>query len=139
MPRLLAGERPGRPHPASTDPVLPRRRPADGGIRWSQSNQAVYDFIRALTRPYPGAFSTLEGRRWFIWRAALPPGRWPAAGLAGTVLGPVVSPASDACGQLVACGEGGVILLEVEAKDGTILRGPDLSDQPWAGKQWTDD
>src|SRR5438093_436529 len=64
VPRLLAGERPGRLQPAGDEPLLPRRRPADGRIDWGQPARAIYDFIRALTRPYPGAFSWLAGRRW---------------------------------------------------------------------------
>nr|UXE46033.1 bifunctional polymyxin resistance protein ArnA [uncultured bacterium] len=145
LPRLLAGERPGRLQPASDEPVLPRRRPADGVIDWNRPSRQVYDFIRALTRPYPGAFSWLDGRRWTVWQAALVP---PAHGLAraapaGTVLGPVVSPIAHACGQMVACGgevgeAGAVVLLELEAEDGTILAGRDLSNRSWTGKVWTE-
>ena len=139
MPRLVAGERPGRPQPAGDEPVLPRRRPADGRIDWGQSSRAVYDFVRALTRPYPGAFSRLEGQRWTVWHTA----RVPSAngtghlGTPGAVLGPVVSPLEAACGQLVACGEGAVVLLELEADDGAVLRGRTLSEQPWTGKRWS--
>ncbi len=139
VPRLLAGDRPGRPQPAGDEPVLPRRRPADGRIDWGQSSRAVYDFVRALTRPYPGAFSSLDGRRWTVWHAA----RIPSVdgtghpGTPGAVLGPVVSPLEAACGQLVACGEGAVVLLELEADDGTVVRGRTLSEQPWTGKRWS--
>ena len=61
----------------------------------------------------------------------------------GTVLGPLVSPVAEACGQMVACGDeedggkGIVVLLELEQEDGTILRGRDLSDQLWTGRVWT--
>ena len=65
LPQLLAGERPGRPQERSTEPVLPRRRPADGRITWDCPAASVYDFIRALTRPYPGAFSSLDGKQWY--------------------------------------------------------------------------
>src|SRR5207253_8697162 len=139
VPRLLAGDRPGRPQPAGDEPVLPRRRPADGRIDWRQSSRAVYDFVRALTRPYPGALSSLDGRRWTVWHAA----RIPTVdgtghpGTPGAVLGPVVSPLEAACGQLVACGEGAVVLLELEADDGAVLRGRTLSEQPWTGKRWS--
>jgi methionyl-tRNA formyltransferase len=135
LPRLMAGDRPGCQQPPATEPVLPRRRPADGVIDWSRPAVAVYDFIRALTRPYPGAFSTLDGRRWFIWRAALLPAIT-AGALPGTVLGPIVSPAYAACGQVVACGEGAIIVLEVEGDDGTVLAGRALSEQHWTGR-WT--
>ena len=135
LPQLLAGERPGRPQERGDEPILRRRRPADGRITWDCPAGMVYDFVRALTRPYPGAFSTLDGKQWRIWEAALPPDRGPL-GAPGEVLGPVLSPAQSACGQLVACGSGAVVLLEVEDDAGTKLRGQTLSDQPWTGKRW---
>jgi hypothetical protein len=47
-----------------------------------------------------------------------------------------MSPAQSACGQLVACGSGAVIVLEVEDESGTRLRGQQLSEQPWTGKRF---
>ena len=113
-------------------------RPADGHIDWTWSSETVYDFVRALTRPYPGAFGTLEGRTWRIWQAALP-SPVPTTSPPGEILGPVVSPVECACGQLVACGRGAVILLELEADNGEVLRGRALSDQPWTGRRWSND
>jgi len=109
--------------------------PADGRITWDCPAASVYDFIRALTRPYPGAFSSLDGKQWWIWEAVLPPDHGPV-GEPGEVLGPVRSPAPSACGQLVACGSGAVILLEVQDDAGTTLRGQALSEQQWTGKRF---
>jgi methionyl-tRNA formyltransferase len=134
--RLACGERPGSPQPASVEPLLPRRRPEDGAIDWSRTARQVYDFVRALARPYPGAFSHLDDERWRIWRAAVLPTTRPFAA-PGTILGPVFSPTEQACGQMVACGDGAVILLEVEAPDGAILTGSLLSEQPWSGRTWS--
>src|ERR1043166_7284494 len=139
VPRLLAGERPGRPQTHTGERVLPRRRPADGKVDWSRPGAAVYDFVRALTRPYPGAFSWIDGRRWRIWQAALQPLAAAPGVPPGEVLGTVVSPVPEACGKLVACGNGTVVLLEVEAEDGTVLKGRALAEQPWTGKRWTDE
>lgn len=139
LPRLLAGERPGRPQPSGTEPVLPRRRPEHGRIAWDRPARAVYDFVRALTRPYPGAFSFLDGRRWTIWRATLLPPALASRDAPGTVIGPAVSPAPDACGHVVACGDGCIIVNDVEAEDGTRLEGYDLAQQPWRGRRWLDD
>lgn len=136
VPRLLAGEVPRTPRPTEGDTVLPRRRSVDGSLDWSQPVSAVYDFIRGLTRPFPGAFSSIGGQRWRVWQAALPralDGRVPP----GTVLGPVVSPVDEACGQLVACAEGAIVVLELEGEDGRVLRGRELSDQPWTGQRWS--
>lgn len=47
---------------------LPQRVPEDGEIDWSRPAQALYDFVRALTRPYPGAFSRLGTGRLVIHR-----------------------------------------------------------------------
>lgn len=47
---------------------LPKRMPEDGEIDWSRSARHIYDFVRALSRPYPGAFSRLGGHLAKIWR-----------------------------------------------------------------------
>lgn len=138
LPRLLAGERPGGPQPPMDAPLLPRRRPDDGRIDWRASGRAIYDFVRGLTRPYPGAFSWMEGRRWTVWNAAWLPLPDTSLGPPGRVLGPVYSPAEGACGQLVACGRGAVTLIEVEAEDGERLTGRALSERAWAERTWTD-
>lgn len=137
LPKLLAGQRPGRPQTPTDEPLLPRRRPGDGLVDWSQGGRQVYDFIRALTRPYPGAFAWLDGQRWRLWEAALLPADLPRCGTPGECLGSVRSPCDDACGQLVACGQGPVVLLEVESEDGRVVRGPALSELLWKGKTWS--
>lgn len=144
LPQLLRSERVGTPQPRSNGggggaAILPRRRPADGLIIWDQEACAVYNFVRALTRPYPGAFGWLDGRRWTVWRAALlPPSSGDTASIApGEVLGPVVSPVEQACGQVVACASGTLTLLEVEADDGTVYSGRRLSELPWRGRRWS--
>lgn len=137
LPRLLAGERPGAPQPATPDPLLPRRRPADGAIDWRRDARAVYDFVRALTRPYPGAFGYVDGQRWIAWQAALLPSVSGNGAAPGQIFGPVISPEPGACGLAVRCGLGSVTVLELESEDGTVLRGPALAEQPWTGKTWT--
>jgi methionyl-tRNA formyltransferase len=135
MPALLAGQRPGRPQGAPSGPPLPRRRPEDGLVDWTRSSDEIYDLVRALTRPYPGAFTGAGDDRLTIWRCArLPAAAIGAGARPGEVLGPVVSPAEQACGQLVACGRGAIVLLEVARADGAIMRGRVLSDLDWTGR-----
>ena len=43
------------------------RRPEDGKIDWRQPATAIYNLMRAVTHPYPGAFTNLAGRKLFIW------------------------------------------------------------------------
>lgn len=46
-----------------------RRRPEDGVIDWSKTAKEIYDQVRALTHPFPGAFTEVDGKKFFIWRA----------------------------------------------------------------------
>jgi methionyl-tRNA formyltransferase len=137
LPQLLRGDHPGRRQPHTGEPSLPGRWPADGLVDWSLSNLQVYDFVRALTKPYPGAFSWLDGRRWLIWQCALLPGDCFPGAVPGRSMGPVFSPVQSACGQAVACGQGAIVLLQVETENGETLKGRQLSEQPWEGKVWT--
>ena len=46
------------------------RRPEDGLIDWKQPAADIHRLIRAVSRPYPGAFGMYDGRHQvIIWRA----------------------------------------------------------------------
>ncbi len=45
------------------------RRPSDGLIDWTQPADKVFNFIRAQSEPYPGAYCFSENARLTIWRA----------------------------------------------------------------------
>jgi len=47
----------------------PARKPEDGLIDWHRPFLEIYNLIRALTTPYPGAFTYLNGEKCFIWKA----------------------------------------------------------------------
>jgi methionyl-tRNA formyltransferase len=133
LPSLFAGHRPGRPQPVTEEAPLPGRRPSDGLIDWSRHSEEVYNLVRAVTRPYPGAFTFLHQKRLTIWHCALLPRTFRRLGVPGEVIGPLVSPIDRACGWIIACGSGSVALLEVERDDGRALAGRALSEQPWTG------
>jgi methionyl-tRNA formyltransferase len=136
LKRIGSGDRPGRPQNITNEPNLPGRRPEDGLLDWAGPAGDVYNFIRAVTRPYPGAFSFLDGRRWRIWESAVLPLSASHAAAPGTVLGPVWSTVPSACGLAVACGEGMVTLLEIEDDEGTAILGNALSELRWTRKTW---
>lgn len=48
-----------------------KRTPEDGEINWQKSALEIYNLIRGLTHPFPGAYTTLKGRKIFIWEAKL--------------------------------------------------------------------
>ncbi|XVH33587.1 methionyl-tRNA formyltransferase (plasmid) [Haloferacaceae archaeon DSL9] len=50
------------------DPTYyPKRNPEDGELHWEEPMGAVYNLVRAVTRPYPGAFTRHDGERVEIW------------------------------------------------------------------------
>jgi methionyl-tRNA formyltransferase len=110
VPKLLNGTVTGKPQPDGGS-EWPRRRPDDGVIDWHRPAAVVYDWIRALGRPYPGAFTTANGRRLYVHSADHVAGHV-AGGAPGTVLAPVWSTATG--GLLVACAESSLILREVQ-------------------------
>ena len=66
--------------------VLPRRRPENGGIDWTWSAQRIENTVRALTLPYPGAFTHLGGMRVDLLRAHVFDSLIPFQGKAGEIL-----------------------------------------------------
>jgi methionyl-tRNA formyltransferase len=48
----------------------PRRQPQDGLIDWGRSAESLYDWIRAQTSPYPGAYTFCKVGKLTIWDAS---------------------------------------------------------------------
>ncbi len=69
---LEAGRVRATPQDESRATRFGRRRPEDGHIDWSRPAREVHDLVRAVTHPYPGAFTELFGPRTFVWRTRLP-------------------------------------------------------------------
>ena len=118
LPAVLEGRAP-REKQGSGGETWPRRRPEDGLIDWTLDSGRVYDWIRGLTHPYPGAFTNHEGRRLTIWSADEAPDWDPAGALPGMVLGPVWSPSGG--GLAVATGKGVVIIRAVDMEDSAMV------------------
>lgn len=47
----------------------PKRNPDDGKIHWGESTSNIYNLIRAVSNPYPGAFSQYNDEYIHIWNA----------------------------------------------------------------------
>lgn len=67
-PLLAAGLAPRRPQDESKTTHWTKRTPEDGLIDWNRSSTTIDTLIRAVTHPYPGAFSYLRGKKIIIWR-----------------------------------------------------------------------
>jgi len=66
---LTTGTAPRRAQDESQATYFGGRKPEDGQIDWSQSAENIYNLIRAVTQPYPGAFTQVDGKKLFIWWA----------------------------------------------------------------------
>ncbi len=51
--------------------IYPQRKKEEGRIDWTENARNIYNFVRAQTRPYPGAFSTYEGYIVSIWKCRI--------------------------------------------------------------------
>lgn len=101
LPAILAGTTPRHPNRLEAGSYFSGRKPEDGRIDWQRPAAEVYNLIRAVAPPYPGAFTDLGGRRFVVARA-----RRARTGAVGT-LAPGLH-VHD--GRIVgACGDGGLI------------------------------
>ena len=96
---LLAGSIIETPQDESAATYFGGRTPEDGRIEWSRSSTEIFNLIRAVTDPYPGAFTDHGGARLMVWWAALAPGQF---GTPGEILSlePLVVATGDGALQL---------------------------------------
>jgi methionyl-tRNA formyltransferase len=106
VPMLLARTAPRRPQEPSRASSWPKRTPTDGIIDWEARAPYLYDWVRAQTRPYPGAFTYLGDEKVVVWSAR--PVELAETAPAGTIV--AIRPE----GPVVACGDGGLLLQDVE-------------------------
>lgn len=108
LPALAAGTARPVPLDISQGSYRGGRKPADGRIDWNGSARRIYDLVRGVTHPYPGAFTTLRGRRLLVWWAL------PVDGLDSPAAAPGTVTAIDRDGIRVAAGEGAVQLITLQ-------------------------
>ncbi|MBQ3586621.1 MAG: hypothetical protein II964_07885, partial [Synergistaceae bacterium] len=47
---------------------------ADGLIDWSKSAKEIHNLVRAVAKPFPGAFTFHDGHKIMIWKTRLTDG-----------------------------------------------------------------
>jgi len=94
------------------------RRPADGQIKWNRSSSEIRNLVRAVTRPYPGAFSYIGDRKCLFWSVSEVPKSKETAE-PGDVLS--LEP------LIVACGRGAVRVDFGQWEHGVYLHGTQLA------------
>ena len=102
LPRLAAGELPRAVQNPDVATYATRRRAEDGQIDWSRSLAEVDRLVRAVGKPYPGAFTRIGDRSYTIWS-----GEPTCGSTMHAIPGQVV--AIEGSGFSVACGCGNVL------------------------------
>jgi len=93
------------------------RRPEDGKIVWKNDALSLYNLTRAVTHPYPGAFTRLQGKKLFIWKAY--PENEEGKGMPGTVF--------SSNPLRVATGKGSLRLVRVQLEGEQEMNGAEFA------------
>jgi len=118
LPLIKSGRAPRRPQDNAQAAYFHALGPADGAIDWEQDAATVRNRVRALTRPFAGAYSFTGDARAIFWAVTEQPApEKPAA--PGTVIStdPLV----------IACGQGAVRVDFGQTDKGVFVRGPQLA------------
>jgi methionyl-tRNA formyltransferase len=118
-PRLRAGNAPRMPQDHSQASYFGGRGPKDGHIEWTRPAKEIYNLVRAVTHPYPGAFTFHNGRKLYIWwgRALAKPVA--AVGVPGQIAGRIIGE-----GLLVATGDGQFLIERAQWEGEPEFLGP---------------
>jgi len=118
VPRLIAGTAQFVQQDLSLGGYFGGRKAEDGRIDWAQPAQQIHNLVRAVTQPFPGAFSEIKAGRLEIWR---------------TLVGPAVLETGAPAlllheGKLAArCGRGTLLYLLEATLNGQPLTAADLA------------
>jgi UDP-4-amino-4-deoxy-L-arabinose formyltransferase/UDP-glucuronic acid dehydrogenase (UDP-4-keto-hexauronic acid decarboxylating) len=118
LPLVLAGTAPRIPQDPAEATYFGGRKPADGEIDWSRSAAQVRNLVRAVAKPYPGAFTHIGMKKCFIWSAACVAAD-AQAGPPGAVLS--IQP------LVIACGGGALRVEFAQPEDGLYMTGAQLA------------
>jgi methionyl-tRNA formyltransferase len=111
-PKIVAGTAPRRKMEISKGSYFGRRRPEDGRIDWRWPARRIFNLVRAVTHPYPGAFCFVGGRKLLVWEAKI----GAENGTRGEP-GKVVREMADGALE-IAAGEGSVLVKIAQFEDG---------------------
>jgi len=118
-PLLRSGQAPRHPQDHTLASYFGGRTPEDGRIDWGQSATAIYNLMRAVTHPYPGAFTFLNGRKLYVWN-----GRPLAAPMAAPQVPGQITARLPGEGLLVATGEGQFLITQAQWEGEPEFLGP---------------
>jgi UDP-4-amino-4-deoxy-L-arabinose formyltransferase / UDP-glucuronic acid dehydrogenase (UDP-4-keto-hexauronic acid decarboxylating) len=118
LPQIQNGNAPRIPQDHGKATYFGGRRPADGEIEWVKTAREIRNLIRAVTKPFPGAFSFIGERKCFFWEAreiGLEAGKY----LPGTVI--------SAKPLTIATGKNAIVVSYGQAEGSIYMTGEQLA------------
>ncbi len=128
-PLIVSGRAPHVRQDLNAGSYFGRRTPADGRIDWNWPARRIFNLVRAVTHPYPGAFCEVGGRKMFVWEASI-----------GAEDGDLGEPGdilsrSEPKGVEIAAGTGSVIISRVQFEGDEETSAREVFDDPPSLKQ----
>ena len=138
LPQLIQGKINETAQDESKATVFGRRTAADGKLLWDKPAETLFNLVRAVTQPYPGAFCAVGEHKLIVWSAEV------VKGNEGQAPGRVISidPLRIACGEdslVITSGQrndnglflsGAQLAAELGLVDGSVLRGAESGCAP---------
>lgn len=118
LPQLIQGKINETAQDESKATVFGRRTAADGKLHWDKPAETLFNLVRAVTQPYPGAFCAVGEHKLIVWSAEV------VKGNEGQAPGRVISVDP----LRIACGEDSLVITSGQRNDnGLFLSGPQLA------------
>lgn len=119
IPLLIRGAAPRVPQDYGTGSFTCSRTPRDGRIHWEHTTRMIYDQIRGLAHPYPGAFTYVNGQKLIINKAEIVE---PQVSYIGRIPGRVVGISKPEGSVDVLTGDGMLRICEVKDERGQLMK-----------------
>jgi UDP-4-amino-4-deoxy-L-arabinose formyltransferase/UDP-glucuronic acid dehydrogenase (UDP-4-keto-hexauronic acid decarboxylating) len=120
LPLIKDQKAPRRPQDNSLATYFGGRGPQDGEIHWNNKSSDIRNLVRAVTIPYPGAFSHIGDRKCLFWEVTDMP-------LSGKGLHPGTVVSVDPL--IIACGEGSVQIDFGQPAEGIYMSGRQMAQE----------
>ena len=122
LPPLLAGTAARTPQDESRATYTCKLLPEDFQIDWQAGTDIIYNLIRAVTTPYAGAYTTLNGQTLRVWAACKLPDARPYVGrVPGRVI--EIRPGE---GTVVLTGDGAILITRAQLEGSKILSADEI-------------
>ncbi|MBU0716569.1 MAG: bifunctional UDP-4-amino-4-deoxy-L-arabinose formyltransferase/UDP-glucuronic acid oxidase ArnA [Verrucomicrobia bacterium] len=127
LPRIRTGKAPRTPQDQTKATYFGGRRPEDGEIDWNKSAADICNLVRAVTHPYPGAFTWAGDRKLLVWSATASASRLIRQGGKKTKANENTGTVLTTDPLTVACSQGVVQVEQAQPEKDIVMAGAQVS------------